>query len=174
MKIAIPENAKLILDILNNAGFDAFVVGGCVRDSLMGKTPTDWDITTSATPEKTLEIFSQGFKVVPTGLKHGTVTVIVGGEPFEITTFRTEGEYKDSRRPETVEFVDDITLDLSRRDFTINAMAYNEKKGFVDVFGGRDHTTIMHSCKVMENTMSRDSAMKNLVNTVKNRVQNAK
>ena len=139
MKIDIPKNAELILETLNNAGHKAFVVGGCVRDSLMGKTPTDWDITTSATPKQTLELFSDGFKVVPTGLKHGTVTVITGGEPFEITTFRTEGEYKDSRRPEKVEFVDDISLDLSRRDFTVNAMAYNLKSGLVDMFGGRKH-----------------------------------
>ena len=131
---------QFILNKLNDNGYEGFIVGGCVRDSLMGIKPHDWDICTSALPEQVVELFKD-FKVIPTGIKHGTVSVILDDEPeniFEITTYRIDGEYKDNRHPETVEFVSDINQDLSRRDFTINAIAYNESKGLVDPYGGYD------------------------------------
>lgn len=134
----IPENGKLILDILNSNGFEAYAVGGFVRDNLMGKAVGDFDVTTSALPQQTEQLLKcHNIKYIETGLKHGTITAVVNGEPIEITTFRADGEYKDNRRPETVSFVTDIADDLSRRDFTVNAMAYNEEKGLVDLFGGR-------------------------------------
>ena len=136
-KIRIPENAKKIIGLLEEAGYEAFVVGGCVRDAVFGRTPSDWDITTQALPEEMLTVF-RDLHVVPTGLKHGTVTVVMDGENYEVTTYRVDGEYKDSRHPESVEFVRDITEDLSRRDFTINAMAYSDERGFVDHFGGME------------------------------------
>ena len=135
IKIFAPKGAKLIIETLEKNGFSAYAVGGCVRDSLLGKTPYDWDITTSALPEKIMEIFS-GFEVIPTGLKHGTVTVRIDGQNYEVTTFRTESGYSDSRHPEKVEFVSDLKEDLRRRDFTVNAMAYNEKDGLIDLYGG--------------------------------------
>ena len=125
-----------IIERLEKQGFEAYIVGGSVRDSLIGKTPYDFDVTTSALPDDTLNIFSD-LKTIPTGLKHGTVTVISEGKPIEITTFRIDGEYTDSRRPDTVFFTDSIVADLSRRDFTVNAMAYNKKCGIVDPFGGQ-------------------------------------
>ena len=125
-----------IIKRLEEHGFEAYIVGGSVRDSLIGKTPYDFDVTTSALPDDTLNIFSD-LKTIPTGLKHGTVTVISEGNPIEITTFRIDGEYTDSRRPDAVFFTDSIVADLSRRDFTVNAMAYNEKYGIVDPFGGQ-------------------------------------
>ncbi len=131
--LSIPENAALVIDRLMQNGYEAYIVGGCVRDSLLGLTVSDFDITTSAKPEKVIELFE---KTVPTGIKHGTVTVMIGNEPIEVTTFRTEGVYNDSRHPENVEFVSNIHEDLSRRDFTVNAIAYNEKTGIVDLFGG--------------------------------------
>ena len=131
--LSIPENAARVIDRLTQNGYEAYIVGGCVRDSLLGLTVSDFDITTSAKPEKVIELFE---KTVPTGIKHGTVTVMIGNEPIEVTTFRTEGVYNDSRHPEDVEFVSDIREDLSRRDFTVNAIAYNEKTGIVDLFGG--------------------------------------
>lgn len=134
-KIQIPEYARIAMKILNENGFDAFVVGGCVRDSIMGKDANDWDMTTSATPEETLEVFKD-FRTIPTGIKHGTVTVLIDKQPLEITTFRIDGEYTDNRRPDSVNFTRNIENDLSRRDFTVNAMAYNEKNGIVDLFGG--------------------------------------
>lgn len=132
----IPENVKLILDRFLSAGFDAYVVGGSLRDSLLGKDAYDWDVASSATPEETMALFSD-MRVIPTGIKHGTVTVISNGEGVEITTFRTDGEYEDSRRPSSVSFTKSIEDDLSRRDFTINAMAYNDQRGLVDLFGGQ-------------------------------------
>ena len=137
LKFNLPEFVKKALIRTNEAGEEAFIVGGCVRDILMGKTPHDWDITTSAKPEKTKEIFSS-FKTVDTGLKHGTVLVLIDGEPLEITTYRIDGEYTDCRHPDSVSFTSDIENDLSRRDFTVNAMAYNDEKGLVDLFGGED------------------------------------
>lgn len=137
MKIILPEDVKKILYRLAIHGHDAYVVGGCVRDSLMGVTPHDWDICTSALPEETKEIFSH-FRLIETGLKHGTVTVVVNGVPYEITTFRIDGTYSDGRHPDSVSFTKDIEADLSRRDFTMNAMAYNDEAGLIDPFGGRE------------------------------------
>ena len=136
----LPAYVKNCINVLESAGFSAFAVGGAVRDSLLGITPSDWDVTTSALPEDILTAFSD-FRTIPTGIKHGTVTVLFeeNGKsvPVEITTFRIDGEYKDSRHPESVTFSRNICEDLSRRDFTVNAMAYNETVGLVDVFGGR-------------------------------------
>ena len=137
MDIKLPKEVELILNTLNNKGHKAFVVGGCVRDSIMGLKPHDWDITTSAEPTEVTEIFEkEKFKVLPTGIKHGTVTVMVNNEGFEITTFRIDGEYKDGRRPSNVSFTKSIEEDLARRDFTINAIAFNPTDGLIDPFGG--------------------------------------
>ena len=133
----IPENVLAIIKRLSRAGFDAYAVGGCVRDSLMGRTPKDWDVCTSALPEQVRAVFS-GQRIIDTGIKHGTVTLLLDGESYEITTFRIDGAYNDSRRPESVEFTDDITADLSRRDFTVNAMAWSPERGLMDPFGGRE------------------------------------
>ena len=135
IKIQIPEYAKIAMKELNQNGFEAFVVGGCVRDSIMGKIANDWDMTTSAEPSETLDVFKD-FRTIPTGIKHGTVTVLIDKQPLEITTYRIDGEYTDNRRPDSVKFTRDIENDLSRRDFTVNAMAYNENDGIVDLFGG--------------------------------------
>lgn len=135
--IKIPKDAENIISRLNEHGYEAYVVGGCVRDSILGRTPNDWDICTSATPDKVIEIFTD-YEVIPTGLQHGTVTVVIDHTPYECTTFRIDGDYSDSRRPDMVEFTTDIVKDLSRRDFTINAMAYNPKSGLVDPFGGAE------------------------------------
>ena len=134
-RITIPNAAELIISRLEEHGFEAYVVGGCVRDSIMGIPPHDWDICTSALPEQIIEVFSD-LKVIPTGLKHGTVTVVLYGDEYEITTYRIDGEYSDNRHPEAVEFVKDLKLDLMRRDFTINALAYNHKSGIIDYFNG--------------------------------------
>lgn len=135
--IKIPKDAESIIDRLNEHGYEAYVVGGCVRDSILGRTPNDWDICTSALPDKVIEIFAD-YEVIPTGLQHGTVTVVINHTPYECTTFRIDGDYSDNRRPDKVEFTTDIVKDLSRRDFTINAMAYNSKTGLVDPFGGAE------------------------------------
>lgn len=132
-----PNYVDIIIDRLENAGYEAYIVGGGLRDSLLKRNPNDFDIATSAKPEETLSLFSD-MRTIPTGLKHGTVTVLCQGEPIEITTFRVDGEYSDSRHPESVSFTSNICEDLARRDFTINAMAYNKKRGFVDPFGGVD------------------------------------
>lgn len=137
MTIRMDEGAAELLDTLHRAGYAAYVVGGCVRDSLLGLTPHDWDLCTSALPQQGMELFGEE-KCIPTGLQHGTVTVKQGGGLYEITTFRTEGAYTDGRHPDEVHFVPDVREDLARRDFTINAMAYNEKEGLVDPFGGQD------------------------------------
>ena len=136
MTIRMDEGAAELLDTLHRAGYAAYVVGGCVRDSLLGLTPHDWDLCTSALPQQGMELFGEE-KCIPTGLQHGTVTVKQGGGLYEITTFRTEGTYTDGRHPDEVHFVPDVREDLARRDFTINAMAYNEKEGLVDPFGGQ-------------------------------------
>ena len=136
MTIRMDEGAAELLDTLHRAGYAAYVVGGCVRDSLLGLTPHDWDLCTSALPQQVMELFGAE-KCIPTGLQHGTVTVKQSGALYEITTFRTEGTYTDGRHPDEVHFVPDVREDLARRDLTINAMAYNEKEGLVDPFGGQ-------------------------------------
>ena len=133
----IPERTNFILTRLRERGFAAYAVGGCVRDSLLGLTPGDWDVCTSARPEETEQVFSD-LRVVETGLKHGTVTVIYQGEPFEITTFRRDGDYVNHRSPEQVTFVSSLEEDLRRRDFTVNAMAADENGNVIDLFGGRE------------------------------------
>lgn len=134
--IKIPLGASTILDTLGKQGFEAYVVGGCVRDSLLWLTPKDWDICTAATPQEVESCFD-GYRIIETGLKHGTVTVVMDDGQYEVTTFRTDGVYSDNRRPDSVEFVKDIREDLARRDFTVNAMAYNPSLGLVDPFGGQ-------------------------------------
>lgn len=136
MDIYIPENVKRILNTLESAGYEAYIVGGCVRDSILGKNPRDYDVTTSALPEE-VKACLEGFNVIETGLKHGTVTVVSGDDYVEVTTFRIDGEYVDHRRPESVEYANNLADDLARRDFTINAMAYNAKIGIVDNYGGQ-------------------------------------
>ena len=133
----LDPGAAALLTRLRAAGHAAYAVGGCVRDSLLGQTPHDWDLCTSATPEQVLELFGEAH-CIPTGLQHGTVTVKHGGELYEITTFRTEGAYSDGRHPDHVAFVPDVKEDLARRDFTINAMAYNAEEGLIDPFGGQN------------------------------------
>ena len=135
--IKMPENAKGIIDKLRTCGYDAYAVGGCIRDSIMGKIPYDWDICTSALPEEVLEVLGER-NIIENGLKHGTVTVHIDGENYEITTFRTDGQYLDNRHPENVTFVRELKEDLSRRDFTMNSLAYNYSEGLIDIFGGRD------------------------------------
>lgn len=137
VNICIPQDVKTIIDTLKSQGYEGYIVGGCVRDSLLGKQPKDWDITTNALPEKTIEIFKdKGFRVVETGLRHGTVTIVMNKIGYEVTTFRIEGGYSDNRHPDYVSFTTSIKEDLSRRDFTVNAMAYNEVSGLVDYFNG--------------------------------------
>lgn len=135
--MVLPENISRALDMLESAGHEAWVVGGCVRDSLMGIIPHDYDITTSALPAETEQVFA-GYRLIETGLKHGTVTVLADGSPIEITTYRVDGEYRDSRRPERVTFTRNIRDDVSRRDFTMNGIAYNPKQGYFDEFGGAE------------------------------------
>ena len=135
--IKLDPGAALLLDALHGAGHAAYAVGGCVRDSLLGQDPHDWDLCTSAHPEQVMALFGEE-KCIPTGLQHGTVTVKQGGRLYETTTFRTEGAYSDGRHPDAVCFVPDVREDLARRDFTINAMAYSAEEGLIDPFGGRD------------------------------------
>ena len=135
MKIVLPKNVKTIIDMLQDCGHEAYAVGGCVRDSILGKTPADWDITTSALPGEIKSVFQ---RTVDTGIAHGTVTVLYGGGSYEVTTYRIDGEYEDGRHPREVSFTSNLLEDLRRRDFTINAMAYNERNGLVDAFGGID------------------------------------
>lgn len=137
MKIYLPEKVKYIINKIYENNYEAYIVGGCVRDVLLGLEPNDYDITTSATPKVILDIFKD-FKCIKTGIVHGTVSVIIDGDIYEITTYRIEGEYKDHRRPDVVDFTNKLEEDLKRRDFTINAMAYNEKVGLVDLFKGRE------------------------------------
>ncbi len=133
MKIQIPAHAQEILEKLNEHGYEAYIVGGCVRDMMLGREPGDWDITTSALPWQVKQVFS---RTVDTGIQHGTVTVLMGKEGYEVTTYRIDGEYGDGRHPDSVSFTPSLVEDLKRRDFTINAMAYNRNQGIVDVFGG--------------------------------------
>ena len=134
--IRLDAGAAALLARLHRAGYAAYAVGGCVRDSLLGRTPQDWDLCTSARPEQVLALFGEG-QCIPTGLQHGTVTIKYGGQLYETTTFRTEGAYTDGRHPDEVHFVPDVRQDLARRDFTINAMAYNDAEGLIDPFGGQ-------------------------------------
>ena len=136
MKLTLDPGAAALLDALHTAGYAAYAVGGCVRDSLLGRTAHDWDLCTSALPQQVMELFGTE-QCIPTGLQHGTVTIKYGGQLYETTTFRTEGSYTDGRHPDAVQFVPDVREDLARRDFTINAMAYNEAEGLVDPFGGQ-------------------------------------
>lgn len=131
--ISVPQHVNYIIETLERSGFEAYAVGGCVRDSIMGHNPNDWDITTSALPQQVKKLF---LKTIDTGLKHGTVTILIKNKSYEITTYRIDGEYEGNRKPKTVAFTSDLVEDLKRRDFTINAMAYNEKSGLVDAFSG--------------------------------------
>ncbi len=133
MMIEMPQDVRFIIGELNKGGFEAYAVGGCVRDSILGRTPNDWDITTSATPFEVKNIFR---RTVDTGLQHGTVTVLLKDQGYEVTTYRIDGEYTDHRRPDEVTFTGELSEDLRRRDFTINAMAYNDETGIVDLYGG--------------------------------------
>ena len=135
--ITIPNEVKTVMNKLSENGFRSYIVGGCVRDSVMGREPNDWDVTTDATPEQIKKVFSD-FRTVDTGIKHGTILVVSGKYPVETTTFRIDGEYSDNRHPDSVTFTKDIKDDLARRDFTINAMAYNDEEGLIDPFGGRE------------------------------------
>ena len=137
MKINLPPKVRYIINKIYENNYEAYIVGGCVRDAILGFEPNDYDITTSASPNTIQEIFKD-FKCIETGIEHGTVSVLMEDEIFEITTYRIEGEYKDHRRPDKVDFTDRLEEDLKRRDFTINAMAYNEKKGLIDLFGGKE------------------------------------
>lgn len=134
MNIKLPEKVNRIINALMDEGYEAYAVGGCIRDSLLSRIPNDWDITTSATPQQVKEVFH---KTVDTGIAHGTVTVLLSGEGFEVTTYRIDGEYEDARHPKEVIFTSLLSEDLRRRDFTINAMAYNERDGLVDLFEGQ-------------------------------------
>ena len=133
MIINLPQKVEHIIETIEKAGYEAYAVGGCVRDSILGRIPDDWDITTSAKPEQVKELFR---RTIDTGIQHGTVTVMLDKEGFEVTTYRIDGEYEDSRHPKNVIFTSNLIEDLKRRDFTINAMAYNRRAGLVDVFGG--------------------------------------
>ncbi|MCI8326710.1 MAG: CCA tRNA nucleotidyltransferase [Lachnospiraceae bacterium] len=133
MKIELPKKVSNIIQTLERAGYGAFAVGGCIRDSILGRKPQDWDITTSAKPQEVKRLFSH---TINTGIQHGTVTVMLGHEGYEVTTYRIDGEYEDARHPKEVIYTGDLFADLKRRDFTINAMAYNEKQGLVDAFDG--------------------------------------
>ena len=145
IEIKIPPGAAKILRRLEEHGYEAYVVGGCVRDSLLGRNPNDWDITTSALPRQVKALFP---RTIDTGLKHGTVTILEGGEPYEVTTYRVDGEYLDGRHPSEVTFTASLKEDLQRRDFTINAMAYSEKHGLQDYFDGLTHLENRLICAV--------------------------
>ena len=133
MKMNLPEKVNFIIGTLKKHGFEGYAVGGCVRDTMLGRVPQDWDITTSARPEQVKELFKY---TIDTGIQHGTVTVMLDHEGFEVTTYRIDGEYEDARHPKEVQFTSNLLEDLKRRDFTINAMAYNEEEGLVDAFDG--------------------------------------
>jgi tRNA nucleotidyltransferase (CCA-adding enzyme) len=158
MKINIPNDVQNIINVLEAHGHSAYIVGGCVRDAIMGRTPHDYDICTSALPDETLAIF-QDRKVIETGLKHGTVTVEGKEDYYEVTTYRIDGEYTDGRHPDSVKFVNDVVMDLSRRDFTINAMAYNSHTGLVDPFCGYEdiQNGIIRCVGIAENRFSEDA-----------------
>ena len=145
IQIQIPEKAKYIIETIQNAGFEAYVVGGCVRDSILGRCPEDWDITTSARPEQVKALFR---RTIDTGIQHGTVTVMLDKEGFEVTTYRVDGKYEDSRHPKEVTFTPNLEEDLKRRDFTINAMAYNETEGLIDIFMDAGAIVMNPNCSV--------------------------
>lgn len=137
VNITIPQDVRFIINVLKKEGYEAYTVGGCVRDSILKREPQDWDITTNALPEHTLSIFKdKGIRVIETGLKHGTVTILINNTGYEVTTYRIEGEYSDNRHPDSVTFTTSLKEDLSRRDFTVNAMAYNDDNGLADYFNG--------------------------------------
>ena len=136
MEIFIPQFVRTALDRLNECGYEGYIVGGCVRDSLLGKKPHDYDVCTNCTPDKMLEVFAN-FRTIETGLKHGTLTVLIEGEPVEITCYRSDGEYIGHRKPAQVTFESSLEEDLKRRDFTVNAMAYSPKEGLIDLYGGQ-------------------------------------
>ena len=135
MTLRLPEKVAFIIEELMQHGYEAYAVGGCVRDCILGREPEDWDITTSANPYEVKSLFR---RTVDTGIKHGTVTVLLGNDGFEVTTYRIDGKYDDCRHPREVTFTSSLKEDLMRRDFTINAMAYNNTDGLVDLFGGID------------------------------------
>lgn len=135
MEMKIPKQVAFIIDRLEQHGYEAYAVGGCVRDALLGREPHDWDITTSAKPEQVKALFK---RTIDTGIQHGTVTIMEDHIGFEVTTYRIDGEYEDGRHPKEVQFTPDLKEDLRRRDFTINAMAYSPAKGLVDIFGGQE------------------------------------
>ena len=145
VKIVIPKAAQYIIEVLQNNGYEAYVVGGCVRDTLLGRLPKDWDITTSALPQQVKSLFP---KTIDTGIQHGTVTIMIDREGYEVTTYRIDGDYEDARHPKEVTFTPSLLEDLKRRDFTINAMAYNDKDGLVDLFGGRQDLENKRICCV--------------------------
>ena len=144
--IRLPRDAYRLLQTLRAAGHSAYVVGGCVRDSLLGRLPGDWDICTSARPDQLRAIFHDQ-RLILTGEKHGTVAVILHGKPYEITTYRLDGSYRDHRHPDSVQFVDDLAADLARRDFTVNAMAYAPGEGVIDLYGGRYRAVCRRTCR---------------------------
>ena len=158
MRLKLDPGAAVLLDALHAAGYRAYAVGGCVRDSLMGLVPHDWDLCTSALPQQVVELFGAE-RCIPTGLQHGTVTVKQNGELYEITTFRTDGAYTDGRHPDEVHFVPDVREDLARRDFTINAMACNEREGLIDPFGGQSdlHNGIVRAVGVPRKRFKEDA-----------------
>ncbi|MFI3200913.1 MAG: CCA tRNA nucleotidyltransferase [Eubacteriales bacterium] len=133
MVIKLPKNVTKIIKTFHTSGYEAYAVGGCIRDTILGREPEDWDITTSAKPEDMKKLFK---RTIDTGIEHGTVTIMIGSEGYEVTTYRIDGEYVDHRRPKEVTFTSNLMEDLKRRDFTINAMAYNEENGLIDIFGG--------------------------------------
>ncbi|MCL2670608.1 MAG: HD domain-containing protein [Clostridiales bacterium] len=160
MTIKLPDAVQYILHTLQAAGYDAYVVGGCVRDGALGKAPKDWDICTPAPPNKTMQCFD-GQHIIETGLQHGTVTLMLHHAPYEITTYRVDGSYSDHRRPDNVEFVSSLKTDLSRRDFTINAMAYHPDTGIVDYFGGmKDISAGIIRCVGDANRRFREDALR--------------
>ena len=140
-KMTLPESVEFIINRMNSFGYSAHVVGGSVRDSLIGRDLGDFDITTNALPTETKQVF-EGYRTVDTGIKHGTVTLVLDRVPYEITTYRVDGDYKDNRHPDSVSFTESLTEDLARRDFTVNAMAYSPSDGLVDPFGGRDDASL--------------------------------
>ena len=156
MKIQMPEAANYIIQTLMAHGYEAYIVGGCVRDSVLGRTPQDWDITTSATPEQTKALFR---RTIDTGIEHGTVTIMMDHVGYEVTTYRVDGKYEDHRRPKEVTFTASLLEDLKRRDFTINAMAYNEQEGLVDIFGGAEDLRrgIIHCVGVPQERFDEDA-----------------
>lgn len=147
MHIDLPDKVKKIIKTIESGGYEAYAVGGCVRDSILGRTPDDWDITTSASPQEVKKLFC---RTIDTGIRHGTVTVMMEREGFEVTTYRIDGEYEDSRHPKEVTFTSSLMEDLRRRDFTINAMAYNDRDGLVDAFGGMEDMENRMICCVGE------------------------